>query len=166
MKKINIFGIFLCLVMICLILFTACGKNESGSTTDISAPSETTIVLETTSDSRIIEQDSEGNKITKDENGNVISVEDKNGNPVDVTEYLTNHTWVESNGGSSGSNSSGGTGSSVVPRSSEGNNPSGTDSGSTSDIGPSDHGGAVEESIPVIIATIPADEDMVELPDL
>ena len=143
MKSTKIFSILLCLLIICSILFTACGEQESESTKDESTPDETTVVLETTSDGGTIEQDSEGNKITKDENGKVVSVEDKDGNPVNVTEYLTTHTWVESNGGSGGSGGSSGSGSSSV---------SGDD--------------AVEESIPVIIATIPDEDDMVELPDL
>lgn len=177
MKIIKLFSVFLCLLIICSILFTACGEKENESTKDESAPGETTVVLETTSNGGTIEQDSESNKITKDENGKVVSVEDKNGNSIDVTEYLTTHTWVESNSNSSGGSgssgslsssdrlgSSGGSSESGSPGGSSGSSSSGSSGGSGSSSVSGDE--AVEESIPVIVATIPDDDDLVELPDL
>ena len=124
-------------------LFSACGEKQNAASPDEAAITETTVVLETTADGGTIEQDSEGNKITKDENGKVVSVEDKDGNPIDVTEYLTTHTWVELNGDSSGGSN-------------------GSDSSDGSGDSNDDN---VEESIPVVIATIPDEDDTVELPD-
>ena len=168
----NILLIIMTAVLIVLsCVFTACGGNSDKSTADSATSdsakvSETTVVLETTGDGGTIEQDSEGNKIKKDENGKVVSVEDKNGSPVDVTEYLTTHKWVESNGDSGGSGSSSGSGNNSSG-SSSGSGLSGN-SGSSSSSGPSsgDDSEMVEESIPVVIATIPDEDDMIELPDI
>lgn len=177
MKRMKLLPILLCLLMICSILFTACGKKKSESTRDESAPGETTVVLETTSDGGTIEQDSEGNKITKDDKGNVLSVEDKDGKSVDVEWYITIHSWVVNNdssgstggsgksSGSGGSNSSGQSGASGSTDNSGGKSSSESSSGS-SVSGSSDQDDAVEESIPVIIATFPDDKELEKVPDL
>ena len=111
--------------------------------------------------------------ITKDEKGNVLSVEDKDGKPVDVERYISTHARVVNSdssgtsGGSrksAGSTSSGRSDGSGIFGDSEGNSSSGKGSGS-SDSGSSDRKEIIEESIPVIIETIPDEDDMEKLPD-
>lgn len=166
---------FVSLFVMMIMLLSACGEKKSEATADEAKPAETTVVLETTSDGGTIEQDSEGNKITKDEKGNILSVEDKDGKPIDVEEYITTHTWVvkddssgsaEKSDGSSGENSSGHSDGSGISADSGGKSSSGSGSGSSSISGSSDRDDTVEESIPVIIATIPDDENLEKLPDL
>lgn len=176
MKSIKILPILLCVLLIVSILFTACGKKKSKSTKDEAVPDETTVVLETTGNGGTIEQDAEGNKITKDEKGNVLSVVDKDGKPVDVERYISTHTRVVSDdssgtsGGSGksadsdGSSSSGRSDGSGISGDSGGKSSSEKSSGS-SDSGSSDRGENVEESIPVVVATIPDEDDMEKLPD-
>ena len=176
MKSIKILPILLCVLLIGSILFTACGKQKSDSTKDEAAPGETTVVLETTGNGGTIEQDAEGNRITKDEKGNVLSVEDKDGKPVDVERYISTHSWVvsddssgtsggsEKSAGSDGSSSSGRSDGSGISGDTGGKSSSGKGSGS-SDSGSSDRKEIIEESIPVIIATIPDEDDMEKLPD-
>ena len=178
MNNIKIISILLCLLLLCLILFTACGEKENEAAKDESVPDETTVVLETTNDGGTIEKDSEGNKITKDDKGNVVSVEDKDGTPVDVEKYITTHSWIivsdatvasNSSGKSDDSGSSNLSGKSVDSGSSGGSvqpNASGSGSRSSSDSSSAVHDDVVEESIPVIIATIPDDKDLEKLPDL
>lgn len=176
MKKTKILPILLCVLLIVLILFTACGKKKSESTKDESVPGETTVVLETTGDGGTIEQDAEGNRITKDEKGNILSVEDKDGKLVDVERYISSHSWVVSDdssgtsGGSGksadsdGSSSTGRSDGSGISGDSGGKSSSGKGSGS-SDSGTSDRKEIIEESIPVVVATIPDEDDMEKLPD-
>ena len=111
--------------------------------------------------------------ITKDEKGNVLSVEDKDGKPVDVERNISTHTRLVNNdssgtsgdlGKSDGSISSGRSDDSGISDDSEGNSSSGKGSGS-SDSGSSDRKEIVEESIPVVVATIPDEDDMEKLPD-
>ena len=117
--------------------------------------------------------------ITKDEKGNVLSVEDKDGKPVDVERYISTHTWVVNNDssgtsggsgksagsdGSTGSTSSGRSDGSGISGDSGGKSSSGKGSGS-SDSGSSDRKEIIEESIPVVVATIPDEDDMEKLPD-
>ena len=176
MKSIKMLPILLCVLLIGSILFTACGKKKSESTKDEAAPGETTVVLETTSDGGTIEQDAEGNKITKDEKGNVLSVEDKDGKPVDVERYISTHTWVvnnDSSGTSGGSGKSAGSDGSTSSGRSDGSGISGDSGGissfgkgsGSSDSGSSDRKEIIEESIPVVVATIPDEDDMEKLPD-
>ena len=169
MKSFKKFSVLLCLLIVCSILFTACGEKKSESTKDESSPDETTVVLETTSDGGTIEQDSEENKITKDKDGKVIYVEDKDGNPIDVTEYLSTHSWVESNDdSSSGSGSSGGgSGSSGGGSDSSGGESDSSGGGSGGSKSSSDlNDTTIEESIPVVVVTIPDDDDVNNLPEL
>lgn len=173
-KHLMFFSMFVMIIM----LLSACGEKKSEATADEAKPAETTVVLETTSDGGTIEQDSEGNKIAKDEKGNILSVEDKYGKPIDVEEYITTHTWglnddsTGSSGGSGKASGSGGSGSSDrsdgsgLADGSGGRSSSGSDSGSSSISGSSDRDDTVEESIPVIIATIPDDKNLEKLPDL
>lgn len=157
----RVFALLLAAFMLTALL-CACNNKKDEATPDeaTATVTETTVVLETTADGGTIEQDSEGNKITKDKDGKVIAVEDKDGNPIDVDEYLQTHSWVEgsgSSGSSSGSGSSGG---------SEG---SGSSKEESSGSGESSDGGEdlTEGEIPIVIATIPVDTDDLEvLPDL
>lgn len=166
---------FVSLFVMMIMLLSACGDKKSEATADEAKPVETTVVLETTSDGGTIEQDSEGNKITKDEKGNILSVDDKDGKPIDVEEYITTHTWVvndnsagsaEKSDGSSGENSSGHSDDSGLSGDSGGKNSPDKGSGASSDSNLSNRDDAVEESIPVVIATIPDDENLEKLPDL
>ena len=160
------------------VMLCACGDKQKNSSEDSSgstesAVTETTVVLETTAEGGTVEQDSEGNKITKDKDGIVIAVEDKDGNPIEVTQYVTTHSWVEKTGKSSG----GSTDPSIDPNSDSGNksndskkaktdnNKKSAESQKNNDVTEHREEG-VEESIPVIIATIPDEEDLIELPDL
>lgn len=160
-------------------IFSGCGddnkeaaKGETASqtetqlTTSDATPKETTVVLETTPEGGTIEKDPEENKITKDKDGNVISVEDKNGNPVDVEEYVSTHSWVQGSG--SGKASSGASGSSdknsnaSSSNGSEGSSGSGSSSSDKSESKSSESpDNDIEESeIPVIIATVPNEDDI------
>lgn len=160
-------------VFLIIALLVACGKNSpepvsGASELNSSSIQETTVLIETTPDGGTVEQDSEGNIITKDSSGKVTKVEDKNGNAVDVNNYLSDHPWVSApknsgdtsskgNGSSGSSDGSGNTGSS-----------SSDDSGDNSEDDPQDaESGDIEGDIPVIRATLPADDSsLVELPDL
>ena len=78
-----------------LLMLTACGDKNDGSTKDEAKYVETVSVVETTADDGVIVKDKDGNKITVNKESKIISVEDKNGEPVSVEEYLVTHTWVE-----------------------------------------------------------------------
>lgn len=152
MKRFNYLMIIVVFTMMIMSL-SACGKNVSDSTADEGIHNETTAVFGTTSEGGTVEIDSEGNKITKDNDGNVIKVEDKNGNPIDVTEYLITHSWVTGTGADN-------TGSSDKSNTSDNfKNNGGKYSSDQQDE-------EVEGDIPVVIATIPDEEDMIELPDI
>ena len=125
------------------VLFSACGEKSNDATPDEAAVAETTVVLEYIADGGTLEQDPEGNFVTKDADGKVVSVEDKNGNPIDVVEYLETHSWVEGNPGGAGTK----------------------DASSAPDETTSD-GDVLEGEIPVIMATFPDVEDQEELPDI
>lgn len=169
MKNTKILPILICVLLIGSILFTACGKKKSESTKDEATHGETTVVLETTGNGGTIEQDAEGNKITKDEKGNVLSVEDKDGKPVDVERYISTHTWVVNNDSSGTSGGSGKSAGSNTSSRSDGSGISGDSEGKSSsgssDSGSLDREEIVEESIPVVVATIPDEDDMEKLPD-
>ena len=161
---------FLAVLILSSCVLSACGGNKTDSTPDQASVdqkviSETTVILETTAEGGTVEQDKEGNKITKDKEGKILSIEDKNGNPVDVKEYLTTHTLAENSVISDGSDNtadSGKSGKSSLSGS-EGSKLSGNNVNSNSSDPKSDQ---AEGEIPVIIATIPDDENLSELPDL
>ena len=172
-------AIFLCLLLMAALLLSACGENEStGKSADDNADTaETTVVLETTSEGGTVEEDAEGNRITKDKEGKIISVVDKNGNPIDLDEYLTTHSWAESNGSSSGAvnedngNAGESSGSSTGGKNNSSGNSSNNKTESTEKSDKKDTSGSqgdvTEGEIPVIIATLPENyEDLPELPDL
>lgn len=140
-------------VLVMAALLCACGEKSGEATPDEAAKIETTVVLETTADGGTVEKDPEGNIVTKDQDGNVTAVEDKDGNPLDVKEYLETHSYVQGSGSSSDSSGS-----------SSGSSGSSDSSGKSGDS--SDSQDETEGEIPVIIATIPDDEDLIELPDL
>ena len=159
------------------VMLSACGDKQKNSSEDSSsgteaAVTETTAVLETTAEGGTGEQDSEGNKITKDKDGIVIAVEDKDGNPIEVTQYVTTHSWVEQSGNSSNAEAA----PSANSKTDKNNNGSEddkktADSGKKSDNSQSSNASEsqeeiVEESIPVIIATMPDEDDLIEIPDL
>lgn len=138
-------------VLMLAVLLCSCGeKQDDASTPDEVKIAETTVVLETTADGGTVEQDPDGNKITKDKDGKVTAVEDKDGNPVDVATYLETHSWVEE----PGAGTAGGTSSSPESGSSQSPDDS---SDPQEDL--------TEGEIPVIIASIPDDADLIELPD-
>lgn len=155
--KLRLFALIIAAVFALSFILTACGEDKKEDTSgnesksdETTVAAETTAILETTSEGGTVEQDPDGNIVTKDKNGKVTEVEDKNGNPITVTEYLTTHSWVENSpAGSGGKSSDGGSGSV-----SEG------DKGSTNI-----QGDVVEGDIPVIIATIPPEEELIELPE-
>ncbi len=169
-------------VLLLLLLLTGCGEDQSKaieeSRKEASVTAETTVVLETTGDGDTIEQDSEGNKITKDEKGTILSVEDKDGKPVDVEEYITTHTWglnddssgssgsAEKSDGSGGENSSGHPNGSGISGDPGGKSSPGKGSGASSDSSSSNRDDTGEDSIPVVIATLPDDKDLEKIPDL
>lgn len=149
-----------------IMLLTACGEDNrslsesKASTTEPSkveatAVTETTAVLETTADGGTIEKDSEGNKITKDSDGRVVAVEDKNGNSIEITEYITTHSWIESDSNSGLSDNS-------VKGKDDPDEPDDT-SGNASTTAPDNND--VEGEIPVVIATFPDVDDQAELPN-
>ena len=139
-------------------ILCACGDDkkdaksepESKNAAEVtSASDETTVVLETTSEGDTVEKDSDGNKITRDKTGDIVAVEDKNGNPVEVTEYLTTHSWVERKENSQADSD----------KSESGQKDNGEKK--PSDVQKED----VEGEIPAIIASVPDDDEMIELPD-
>lgn len=171
--KYRLFAYLIAVTLIFSCLLSACGEKPSDvAADDASADSavvkETTVVLETTADGDSIELDSEGNKITKDKNGEIISVVDKNGKTIEVTEYITTHHWIiESNDADSSAGKNSGSGTSSEKSSSQsGSKPAASSSSGSSSASSDNDGEDVEGDIPVIIATIPDDEDMIELPDL
>lgn len=139
------------IMMMLSILLTACRGTDTDSSDNANA-AETTAVLETTADGGTIEQDADGNVITKDSTGVVIAVEDKNGVSLDVSEYLSTHSTIQGNTPSGGS--------------SAGDSKSGGSSKKDNNSSDSIDDDAVEESIPVIVATIPDDEDIIDLSDI
>ena len=149
-----------------ILLLSACGEDNrslsesKASTTEPSkveatAISETTAVLETTADGGTIEKDSEGNKITKDSDGRVVAVEDKNGNSIEITEYITTHSWIESKSNSGLSDNSAKEKDNLDESDDTTDKASATVPDSTE----------VEDEIPVVIATIPDVDDQAELPN-
>ena len=179
-------ALILAALMILSVLLTACGEdssdalkdgkkaNETTTVSETTAVSETTVVLETTSEGGTVEKDSEGNKITKDKDGNITHVEDKEGNTIEITEYITTHTWIvtslsENTDSDDGSAKSGNAGSSSDSSGSNSNKQSsdGTKPNATNNVGSDGaHEDDYEDEVPVIIATIPNESDYEELPDL
>ena len=151
-------------VMIILLL-SACGEKKSEATPDEAKTAETTAVLETTSDGGTVEQDSEGNIITKNSEGKVTKVEDKNGVSIDVTEYLATHTWVENSASSEGGNNKSES-DKADHASSNSSTGSSRISGNEKNDSASSLNNEAENDIPVIIATLPDDEDLSKSPDL
>lgn len=137
----------LIVVLVFSVVLSACGSKQTGSTPNEAEVTETTVVLETTEDGGSVEQDADGNKITKDKDGKVTAVEDKDGNPIDVATYLETHSWVENAG----------SGNSSALSDSDSSNP-----GQSSD--PQDS--VTEGDIPVVIATFPDDDNVIEIPDI
>lgn len=170
MKRIKFISAALGIVLMMAMLFTACGEDieKTSSTEGTERPAETTVVLETTAQGGTVEQDAEGNTITKDSDGTVVSVVDKNGQPIEVAEYITTHSYINGIGSSDNmaevsDNKSTASGSDT---------PKETDT-SSSVFSPVDetvksgqHSNDTEETIPVIIATLPDDSELAELPDL
>ena len=119
---------------------TEAASAETAATQETSAVKETTVVLETTAEGGTVEKDSDGNKITRDKNGEIVAVEDKNGNPIEITEYITTHQWITESRSSGGSSA---------------NKSDGASSESQEDI--------TEGTIPVVIASVPDEDDIVDL---
>lgn len=169
MKK-NKFYSILCLLCVIVLMFVACGNQENNTTPDESVPGETTVITATTSDGGTVEKDSEGNIITKDNNGKVVSVEDKNGKTIDIAEYVTTHSWIESNNtddnGAYSNLSSNGNSSTDNNGGSTDISSAGGDSNSESDNTSATVDENVEDDVPVIIATLPNDEELKNLPEI
>ena len=158
----------------------ACGDEKTESSDNQSNTDETTAVLETTADGGTVELDADGNTITRDKDGNIISIKDSAGNPIDLQEYARTHSWaleyiiteIKTSGGND-SGSGGGNSYSGNSKDSGSNGSSGNNSGSggsnqsnRSNDSSDQQEDAAEEEIPVIIATLPDDGDVVELPSL
>ena len=82
------------IALLTVAFFASCEENQaakSNSNDNISVSQETTAVTETTPDGGTVEKDSEENVITKDKEGKIVSVEDKDGNVVDIDEYVEAH---------------------------------------------------------------------------
>ena len=141
MKKLLILMLSLLMAVLMLV---ACGKNKAEEKDDDEKTSETTAVLETTADGGTVEQDAEGNIVTKGADGKVIHVEDKDGNSVDVSEYVQTHSWIEQSGDS-------------VSKDEE----------PTQAINPTDsEGNEMEGEIPAVISTAIPEDEVTEFPDL
>lgn len=97
MKKLIAYAVMF-LLIISLISGCGCvGDKASGTKpkTSSSAKTEETLkVIETTPDGGTVEQDKAGNKIKKNKNGKITSIVDKNGNSVNINNYITNHPGV------------------------------------------------------------------------
>ena len=167
MKPFKIISIFVCVVILSVMLLTACGEKKSDATGDEAKTTETTVVLETTAEGGTVEQDSEGNIVTKDHDGKVVSVTDKNGNSIDVVEYVTTHQWIEysntpdGNSSNSSSAANGGTSSGGKNSSSGTGDKKEDEKKASSDIKDE----KTEDSIPVEIATVPDEDDMKVISD-
>ena len=134
--KIRLLILFLMLVL----LLSACGQDNS--TSDKSKDSVS--VVETTSDGGKILKDTDDNVITLDGEGNIVSIKDKNGNFLIVEDYIYTHEWLADD--------------------SYGINVDKEKVGSKSTISATDANGDVTEGdIPVVIASIPDESDMIEL---
>lgn len=138
MKKA--FAIVLSVLMMTLLL-VGCGDKEAATpdsaTPDSSSVSskitETTKVIETTSEGGTVEQDKEGNVIEKDKSGEIVSVKDKDGKVIEITEYITTHTYVIEGSGDSSDSGSSDSGASSKSSDSGSQSSSKTDAGSKED---------------------------------
>lgn len=135
--------------------------NSNTSVVEQNATEETNEVLSTT-DGGTVEKDKEGNKLTRDSGGELKSVEDKNGNPVSVSEYLESHPEANTSSKSSSTSKSDSSKSTVsskskATKSSSSSNTSSKTSSKTSSETTSE---GVEEEIPVVIADVPDDEEL------
>lgn len=182
MKKI--FAIlFSALIITVLAAGCSCGgESGKGSDKKSSAVSETTKVIETTAEGGTVEKDSDGNKITKDKDGGIISVEDKNGNALDIDEYIASHPDAKKSAStdkksSNTSKTSSNTKSSNT-KSSSSSNSSGKSSGNTKSSASSkssdksksssssksvSKNSDAKEEVPTVIVTIPDNADETEL---
>ena len=136
--------IILLALMMTALLLVACGEKKTEDTDEEEKTAETTVVLETTSDGGTVEQDSEGNIVTKGADGKITHVEDKDGNPIDVAEYVKTHSLVES----------------VESKQADATEPVKT-------INPTDsEGNEMEGEIPAVISTAIPEDEVTEFPDL
>lgn len=164
----------LCLALIAAI-FGGCGCSSDVSSDKKSTVSETLSVIETTPDGGTVERDAEGNTVTKDKNGAIISVEDKNGEALEVEEYIDSHPYAVSGGsadskqgGSGGSDKNSSSASSSKSSSKTSSNKSSSKSSSKSSTSSkssskSSSQAETEEEIPEVIATIPDDDKIEEI---
>lgn len=156
--KIRLFAFVIAVIVIASLL-AACGEKDLDNT-DTSIVFETTVVIETTADGGTVERDSDGNIITKNTEGEVVFVEDKNGNSVDVNKYVASHSWILNNDSDNIGNR-GITGGQSVGTS---NSNSGESYGNKSDDNSSEiDDEQVEETIPVVVATIPDNDDSIAI---
>lgn len=144
----RVFAIILAVVMLSALL-SACGSDNKDATGEagVSASSNNAAV---------------GDKTATDANGNKISGSG-------ASDQSGNNSGNNSGSGSGGSGNSGSSGDSGQSGSGSGSGGSGSGASSNpgSVINPTDSDGNVEEGeIPQIIATLPPDEEMIELPDL
>lgn len=163
MRKKVVIG-FIAALLIVSCLMTSCSGDSSKATVDQASPvtetvKETTVIIETVAGGGTVEKDSEGNKITKDDKGAVIAVEDKEGNSLVVSEYLKTHSYVEY---SVAPDKSTDNPSNTHPDSGKDKSSTSGSEGSTSSAGDNDS----EGEVPVIIATLPDDDELKNVPDL
>ena len=174
-KRIVFFAIVAVLSL--SVLLSSCGEKNDDSAKDKNSSSqssteaalETTAFLETTGQGGTVEKDSDGNVITKDQNGKVTEVKDKDGKPIEVSEYLITHSWVENPADAADSKSANNqNGSSSSQNNTKQSDRTGSDSqksGVNADAVDTPEND-VEGSIPVVIATMPDKDELDELPIL
>lgn len=133
--------ILIIFILIMAVLFTACGQNKTSSDKPEGAAAS---VVETTSDGGKILKDSDDNVITLDKEGNIVSIKDKNGNFLIVEDYIYTHEWVIDE--KYGINVD-------IDKEKIKSNQVVTDA----------NGDVTEGDIPVVIASIPDESDMIEL---
>jgi len=101
-------------VLMMAVLLVGCGDKNDVATPDSATPdssvsskiTETTKVIETTTEGGTVEQDKEGNVIEKDKSGEIVSVKDEDGKIIEITEYITTHTYVVDGSGDDDSSDS------------------------------------------------------------
>nr|WP_316621753.1 hypothetical protein [uncultured Ruminococcus sp.] len=157
--KLRLFIMITAVILAVTCVLSACGNDSSTAgqaTPDSSAVQETTVVLVENSDGSTVEKDSEGNKISKDKDGEITKVVDKNGNEVDITEYIRTHSWITTSLTNAESSSSAkGSGSGAVKDSENGKTSASSSAKSESSVSSEDAQNGVEDEIPVLVASAP-----------
>lgn len=80
-------------------------KAEGNTDSKTEAISNINKIIDVTDDGGTIEEDADKNVIEKDANGDVVSVTDKDGNELDVDEYIASHEGLKKSTSASKSSS-------------------------------------------------------------